>query len=67
MQDRDSEDATVATCGKCAGVIFVAVTAHLDKEGRKEIGEIAAEGGSVRHMACSEARLLAFGCKCKKV
>ncbi|MFM7008396.1 MAG: hypothetical protein ACKO0Z_03570 [Betaproteobacteria bacterium] len=64
--DIESADAIAAICGGCQRTVFLAVTARLEKGDHKEIGMLAARGCEIKHMAVSEARKVAFGCKCKK-
>jgi hypothetical protein len=57
----DNEDCTIVR-KPCGCVSMMVVTKWIEKESRKEIGELVAEGCGVEHMTAVEARKQQFGC-----
>ena len=61
MSNQDLEDCTVVF-KPCGCVTLMCVTAYITKDTKREIGELVAEGCTVKHLTADETRKQPFGC-----
>lgn len=64
----EDPDCIVAIRPCCNRVVFASVNIPqaIDRETKRTIGTLAAEGCTISHWPASQVRIAEWGCKCKK-